>query len=203
MKGAFKTGVTLIELTVAMSLLAIISYLVLSSTLSSRTTSTVAQASIFINAQAFQAASSITSELMTAKSASVITEDSFVDSDAITKYRSIRFMVPVQDANGNLVKTTEGYVKYGDGTTQANYIRYRLVGTSLRREILAPDGTTILSGKTIAQSLPAAPNNSFKTTGNSGSGYNMTLAFSLSTYEGNKLPSPVTLTINIAAIPQN
>lgn len=201
MKKSIGSGVTLIELTIAMSILLVIGYLILSSTLSSRTTSAIAQATIFINAQAFQAGSSITKDLMEAEATSVITDDSFVDSDNITKYRNISFMVPVLDTNGALVLDQDGNVEYGDGTTQGNYIRYRLVNTSLEREILASDGTTILSAKTIAQCL--LNTNGFKTTANSGLGYNMTLSFLINVYQGINLPSPLTLTSNITGTPQN
>jgi type II secretory pathway pseudopilin PulG len=203
MKKTFKRksyGVTLIELTVAMTIFLMIGYLVLSSTLTSRTTSAVTQAAIYLNSQALQASSSITRELMEADLTSVTVDDAYIDA-GVTLYRRIRFQIPVLNANGDLVAGAGGSTAFGDGQTEGNSLRYALVSTNLERQVLDSAGNTI-NTSIIARNLQA--NTGFRTPDISSSAqYDVTLSFSISSYQGITLPAPLTQEITVTASPKN
>jgi prepilin-type N-terminal cleavage/methylation domain-containing protein len=191
------SGFTLVELMVAVTVLGMVTYLVVISTVSNRSSSTIAQATIFLNAQARQATSNIRRDLMEAQSSSVIMEDETPPGSGI--FRRIRFKVPLVDSNGNLITTTGGDVAFGANQSQSNFIRYALNGTNLERQIVDSSGYPVGNARIIARNM-----SSFTVTFNSTlAQYEINLSLSVSSYEGIALRSPITFSSTIAVAPRN
>jgi prepilin-type N-terminal cleavage/methylation domain-containing protein len=226
-------GFTLVELMVAMTILGMISYLVVISTVANRASSTIARATIFLNAQARQATSNIRRDLMEAQSSSVIMEEQTGEWFDIcsrcnfgqcktTIFRRIKFKVPLVDSNGNLITTTGGDVAFGANQSQSNFVRYALNGTDLERRIVDSAGNLTGTTRIIAHNVSelkvryslncGCVNPSFRCEDTScqcneppseGPPYQITLVLSISSYEGIPLRSPITFSSTIVVSPRN
>jgi len=193
-----KNGFSLMELAVAMGIFTIIIYLVLTSTVSNRASSTLASATIFLNSQLRLAVSSVTGELMQAKSTTVFTEEPITGTNP-QQYRKIRFKVPLVDSNGNLIPGVGGDTAFGANGQQDNFIRYALNGTNLERQIVNSTGSIVGTPRIIARNV-----SSFTVTYNSSANrYEINLGFSITSYTGIQLKPPLAFSTIFAINPRN
>lgn len=188
---------SLVELMVAMGIFAMVTYLVLISTVSNRSSYAIASATIFLNAQARQAVSNLRRDLLEAKTSSIVLEDETGQDTGI--YRRIRFKIPLIDSDGDLMTTTGGDIAFGADQSQNNYIRYALNGTNLEKQVVNNLGAPVGTAKMIAQNV-----STFTVVYDSDlNQYEITIGLALSNYEGIVLSSPMTFNSTIAVTPRN
>ncbi len=186
-----RMGFTLVEVVVSLAIFLLIVYLTASMIGSYGTPSLLTQATIFLNAQARQAASRISGELLQASSSRTFIEDNGTD---------IRFSVPVEYANGTLKRSPGGDLLWGDRETEGYSIKYLVNNGNLTRQILDTNLNPVAGKELIvAQNIT-----NFNITLNSTySQYEFNLTVSLDNYSGTSLPEPMNYTLNFAVIPQN
>lgn len=185
-------GVTFIELITAIVIFLIISYMVLSATLTSGTTSSFANAMTYLNSQAIQAVTSFTSEFIEAQTSSIVLGN---DSGGGI-YRNVVFSIPVSNATDELVMTPAGDPAFGDGTTMGVSIMYLLNGTKLTRQRMDATGV-VLSARPVAQNV------TLFTIRPAPGGYQVALNLSISKYETKPLPTPLTFNTTFTISPRN
>ncbi|MFH1457849.1 MAG: hypothetical protein ABIG31_01625 [Candidatus Omnitrophota bacterium] len=181
------TAITLMELLVALAVFTIITYLVIISTVSSRTSNSVAGAAIYINSQARLAISKTMRELLEAKSTNI-----YWDAG------SIRFQTPLVDANGQLIIQIGGEISFGADQSFTNYISYARNGTQLERQIVDVAGNPTGATSVIARNL-----SNFTVTHPTPTQYELSFNFSIGSYEGISLPENITYNTTIKITPRN
>ncbi len=122
-----RRGFSLIEVMVSMGILAVIIMLLSSTVGSGRIPWAQTSAQIQLAAVARQASLQINRELMMSTPSRV-----FLTTDR----QSIRFCIPLVDAQGDMRRSTGGDILWGDGDTENNFIRYLMRDNRLVRQSL-------------------------------------------------------------------
>lgn len=186
------SGFTLIEIVVAMAVLLIIIYLTASIIGSYNTPSLLVETKMFVNSQARQAMDRISWELMQANSALVYENGT-----------SIRFAVPIENATGELVRSSTGDLLWGDRQTAGNYIRYTYstANKTLYRQLL--DNTTTLIAGTQKPISYNVTNFTVWRNYTCCAQYEFAVDFSAAKYMNKTLPEPVNYSIRFSVTPSN
>ena len=185
----FKKGVSMLELMISVGVLAIILSFVFSVTGTGRISWYLSSAQVSLYSQARAAFSRISQELMLSSRSRI-----FPAADG----NSIRFSIPIVNADGDLVLDVNGNIQWGDGETVGNSINYTLIETVLTRQILNAANNPV-----VGTNSPIARNITDFTVSVDNLQYNMVLTSTLTDYLGKTFPDPLTYTVNTAISPQN
>jgi len=190
-----KTGMTLIELTIALGILLIVISLIFSVTGTGRISWATASTQLYLSSQARQASAIISQELILSQYATEVFLTTDQNSNSI-----LRFNIPLSDGSEVLQRTATGDLIWGDGTTQGYAIQYYVDSSAnLIRRVLEEDLTTEVNSRIVAHNVSnftvVNPANSRQ--------YDITVVFSINSYLGTRLPEVMTDSLTFSVTPMN
>ena len=188
------SGMSIAELMISIGIFSILLSLFFSLVWSGNLSTSINSASLTLYSQA-RGASQVISQELGISDAGKIT---------IIGTNTIKFQIPDVDGTGKVIVSGQGDLVWGDGTTQGNFIQYKIINGSLVRQVLDASSNPI-SGRqsAIAQHVSQF---TVATDPLNNSQYDLELTLSLSQgtfYFGAALPSTMTYTIPMTVTPKN